>query len=35
LAAGHLWTGDWDDALAECQACLELAEEYEPQRRCW
>jgi DNA-binding CsgD family transcriptional regulator len=28
LAAGHLWAGDWDDALAECQACLELAEEY-------
>jgi predicted ATPase/DNA-binding CsgD family transcriptional regulator len=28
LAAGHLWAGDWDDALAEGQACLELAEEY-------
>jgi DNA-binding CsgD family transcriptional regulator/tetratricopeptide (TPR) repeat protein len=28
LAAGYLWTGDWDDALAECQACLELADEY-------
>jgi DNA-binding CsgD family transcriptional regulator len=28
LAAGHLWAGDWDDALAECQACLELADEY-------
>ena len=28
LAAGHLWVGDWDDALAECQACLELADEY-------
>jgi predicted ATPase/DNA-binding CsgD family transcriptional regulator len=28
LAAGHLWAGDWDDALAEGQTCLELAEEY-------
>jgi DNA-binding CsgD family transcriptional regulator len=28
LAARHLWAGDWDDALAECQACLELAHEY-------
>jgi DNA-binding CsgD family transcriptional regulator/tetratricopeptide (TPR) repeat protein len=28
LAAGHLWAGNWDDALAECQACLELADEY-------
>jgi DNA-binding CsgD family transcriptional regulator len=28
LATGHLWAGDWDDALAECQACLELADEY-------
>jgi DNA-binding CsgD family transcriptional regulator/tetratricopeptide (TPR) repeat protein len=28
LAQGCFWTGEWDDALAECQACLELAEEY-------
>jgi DNA-binding CsgD family transcriptional regulator len=28
LAQGCLWSGEWDDALAECQACLELAEEY-------
>jgi DNA-binding CsgD family transcriptional regulator len=28
LAQGCLWPGAWDDALAECQACLELAEEY-------
>jgi DNA-binding CsgD family transcriptional regulator len=23
-----MWSGNWDDALAECQACLELADEY-------
>jgi DNA-binding CsgD family transcriptional regulator/tetratricopeptide (TPR) repeat protein len=28
LAQGCLWSGAWDDALAECQACLELADEY-------
>jgi DNA-binding CsgD family transcriptional regulator len=28
LAQGCLWAGEWDDALAECQACLELAAEY-------
>jgi DNA-binding CsgD family transcriptional regulator/tetratricopeptide (TPR) repeat protein len=28
LAQGCLWLGEWDDALAECQACLELAGEY-------
>jgi tetratricopeptide (TPR) repeat protein len=28
LAQGCLWLGEWDDALAECQACLELAVEY-------
>jgi DNA-binding CsgD family transcriptional regulator/tetratricopeptide (TPR) repeat protein len=28
LAQGCFWMGEWDDALAECQACLELAEEY-------
>jgi DNA-binding CsgD family transcriptional regulator/tetratricopeptide (TPR) repeat protein len=28
LAQGYLWSGEWDDALAECQACLELADEY-------
>jgi DNA-binding CsgD family transcriptional regulator len=28
LAQGCLWAGDWDDALAECQTCLELADEY-------
>jgi DNA-binding CsgD family transcriptional regulator/tetratricopeptide (TPR) repeat protein len=28
LAQGCMWLGEWDDALAECQACLELAEEY-------
>jgi DNA-binding CsgD family transcriptional regulator/tetratricopeptide (TPR) repeat protein len=28
LAQGCLWLGEWDDALAECQACLELADEY-------
>jgi DNA-binding CsgD family transcriptional regulator/tetratricopeptide (TPR) repeat protein len=28
LAQGCLLAGDWDDALAECQTCLELAEEY-------
>lgn len=28
LAQGCLWSGRWDDALAECQACLELASEY-------
>jgi DNA-binding CsgD family transcriptional regulator len=29
LAQGCLWSGAWDDALAECQACLALAEEYD------
>jgi hypothetical protein len=28
LAQGCFWAGEWDDALAECQACLEMAEEY-------
>jgi DNA-binding CsgD family transcriptional regulator len=28
LAQGCMWLGDWDDALAECRACLELAAEY-------
>jgi DNA-binding CsgD family transcriptional regulator len=28
LAQGCMWLGEWDDALAECQACLELAAEY-------
>jgi DNA-binding CsgD family transcriptional regulator len=28
LAQGCLWAGDWDDALAECQTCVELADEY-------
>jgi DNA-binding CsgD family transcriptional regulator len=28
LAQGCLWLGEWDDALAECRACLELAEGY-------
>jgi DNA-binding CsgD family transcriptional regulator len=28
LAQGCLLAGDWDDALVECQTCLELAEEY-------
>ncbi len=28
LAQGCFWAGEWDDALAECQACLELADEY-------
>jgi DNA-binding CsgD family transcriptional regulator len=28
LAQGCMWLGEWDDALAECRACLELAEEY-------
>jgi DNA-binding CsgD family transcriptional regulator len=29
LAQGCLWSGEWDDALAECRACLELAAEYD------
>jgi DNA-binding CsgD family transcriptional regulator len=28
VAQGCFWAGEWDDALAECQACLELADEY-------
>ena len=28
LAQGCLWSGDWDDALAECQTCVALADEY-------
>jgi DNA-binding CsgD family transcriptional regulator len=28
LAQGCMWLGEWDDALAECRACLELAAEY-------
>jgi DNA-binding CsgD family transcriptional regulator/tetratricopeptide (TPR) repeat protein len=28
LAQGCMWLGEWDDALAECQACLELAAGY-------
>ena len=28
VAQGCFWAGEWDDALAECQACLQLADEY-------